>query len=343
MRRRLHWAATAIMLTTMLPTGIQAAAPEPTCTITRFELTAVDQGTALDMAGTTQECMGSYPFLGVFPKALGAAAVTVGNFAELAALLRRWRPMDGVPAVAAWVNLAPAMSRGMTRAGIDPVRFLQWVNEHDGGAPWPPWLPKPSPLDPAVVPQLGTIPGALTPLQMVSHVASAPPSKVVGASLAPAVDGSRKTAPPWAVGRRAGAMVSTASAPAPSPAAGARLPALRAPRRGAARPAPAVTDLAPPQVVTVHGRATPCAVIPSCRSQVQDYARFLALPLWGRLRFQVRHLRFPLRVAVLGGFAAALLLVAGRRWRTARRRASWEPGRSMWRQEAAPPARKWWR
>lgn len=341
MRRRLHWAATAIMLTTMLPTGVQAAAPEPTCTITRFELTAVAQGTALDMVGTTQECMGSYPFFGVFPQALGAGAVTVGDFAELAALLRRWRPMDGVPAVAAWVNLAPAMSRGMARAGIDPVRFLQWVNEHDGGAPWPPWLPKPSPLDPAVVPQVGTIPGAPTPLEMVRPVASAPPSKVVGASPAPAVEGSRNTAPPRAVGRRASAMPSTASPPVPLPAAGARRPALRAPRRGAARPAPAVTDLAPPQVVAVHGRATPCGVMPSCRSQVQDYTRFLALPLWGRLRFQVRHLRFPLRVAVLGGFATALLVVAGRRWRRARRHAAWEPGLSMWRPDAAPQARKW--
>ncbi len=145
-----------------------AAGAMPTCTVTQFEIGGVAQGTDLDMAGPSFECMGSYTFFGVSPRRLGYPNVTLNNFRELRALLARWIPGDGVPGVAEWVNLSPAITSGMTTSSVNPVVFLQWVNEQDAGAPWPPWLSKPSPLDPSTVPQVGTIPGEVTPQQIVA-------------------------------------------------------------------------------------------------------------------------------------------------------------------------------
>ena len=136
----------------------------PTCTVTAIRMVAspasAEPGVELLAAGGFSGCFGAYGFLGVTPKGLGYQNVTTDNYAELAAVLKHWNSIDGVPGVAEWVNLSSTVAAGMKAAGINPTMFLQWINEYDGAGTvyhpampptWPPFLPKALVSDPATI------------------------------------------------------------------------------------------------------------------------------------------------------------------------------------------------
>jgi hypothetical protein len=280
-----------------------AADPVPICTVTQFAIVAVPQGAALDMAGPRQECMGSYPFFGVSPRALGYPPFVHDGFAELAALLRRWQPRDGVPGVAQWVDFSPAMRRGMRSVGIDPVRLLQWVDEQDAGAPWPPYLPKPSPWDPSVVPPEGGMPGAVTPREALG------PQPATAARGTGAVRGGS--------GMAAGPQ-----------------PPFPLPRRPRIVP--------PPPAVLLQGRPWPCAAVPSCRRRLAAYEGRQLLPPWRRWLSAPGYPAVAAALAAAAGAAVVRRRLRrrppadGRTWRSPRRRPR---GRGDPRTPAPVPAR----
>jgi hypothetical protein len=178
-RRRLGLLSVALAVGLAAGSGASATAPMTTCTVATLGLTAVSEGVALTGADARGEnCFGGFGLLGVHPRALGFPARTVNDFPELRAVLARWRPVDGVPGVGQWIALSPAVAAGMRRAGIDPVRFLQWLNENDLGAPWPPFLPRPR--------------RRLTPPEVLLPVARRGPTK------SPRASGARRLPPAWA-------------------------------------------------------------------------------------------------------------------------------------------------
>lgn len=149
--------------------SIASAAAMPTCTVTGIDLVASPASSepAVEMlaAGGFSGCFGSYGFLGVTPKQLGFSGMTTNNYTELAMVLKHWNIIDGVPAVAQWVNLSPTVAAAMKAAGIDPTLFLQWVNDYNASAwagtgvrvptaappVWPPFVSKGFVSDPATI------------------------------------------------------------------------------------------------------------------------------------------------------------------------------------------------
>lgn len=319
---RARLAAAAIAVGLLAP----AAAAAPVCTMTNFRLVAVGgSGTGLAMGAGAMPCWGPYVFYGVTPTGLGFPRATVDDAAELAAALRAWTPADGAPPVDAPVNLSPGLWAAFSAAGIDPVRFLQWLNEYDGagtvGAPamppaWPSFLPRGLVADPRRI--VGASGGAPRVPENSGPVPGSPPAEA-GATAAHAA-----AAP--VPSRRAGPVApsSTArSAPAgpapgvPLPEAGASPVALA---RAATPPRPAAP---PPAAVDAGGRRLPCAAVPRCADRLRAWEAFRGLP-WYR-RVLLESLSHPWRAAAVGALAAAVagLAVAGCAFVRRRRNRLW--------------------
>lgn len=276
-----------------LAAGAGAAAPaSPSCTVTSFVVAGVGPAAAgLAMASPEQSCWGPYVFFGASPTSLGFPASATDDGAELAALLRGWSTADGAPAVDRWVSLAPAVTTALRVGGVDPVRFLQWVNEYDGAGTaarpalpptWPPFLPRALVRDPRQ---------ALLP---------APGGAASSGSAAPAAAGPGQAAaqppPGWSAG---------------PPAAGA------AP---AAAPGGSAAGAQPPSRVLVGGVDLPCVVASACRVEAEAYARWRGLPWYRRAALTASRRRWWLA----GGLAlAAALACALRMGLLARRNLRW--------------------
>ena len=270
-----------------------------------------------DAQGNT--CIGAFTFLGVNVADLGYPKPTVNNWAELAGVLRQWVSSDGVPGVGQWVNLSPDVAQGMQSAGIDPTKFLQWLNENDSGAPWPQFLPKP----------LGTV----TPLNVV-NVAPAPAASSAAASVThPASDpAAPPVAPPPAAKPQPAPPPpsSTSTPPSPTlaaPSAIAPAPAPSTTPSAASGPAsePAGVPVSAPVVpsVTVDGTTVPCEVSRTCAATLDRRIAQQSSPagrvggLWARLAWwggvRVEAAAAVLVACILTG--TALLVVRGFRLR----------------------------
>ena len=284
-------AATACGLALAARPGLAQAGPG-TCVATVFQLAAVGPGAlGLAMGTAGGPCWGPYVFEGVRPAALGFPAATTDDAPELARALAQWVPADGVPPVDQWVGLSPILAAAFRAAGIDPTRFLQWINEYDGAgtvghpqAPptWPPFLPRGLVADPT-------------------------------AALRVAAD----AAPPGGTGAPAGAGAPGAPAPLASTLGGTATPTPPAPR---ARANPPAAPGPPPEAASADGTLVPCAVIPACRRAVLAFDRFRDHPWYVRLALRAQRRAGPLlAVAAVAGLAAA----AGRRVLVRRRHRLW--------------------
>ncbi len=297
-----------------------AAAPIPTCTVTGVRLVGSRVGGAavdLDLVGGFSGCMGSYAIVGVTPRALSAAPVTLDDYRELAAALRHWTAADGAPAVAGWVRLAPPVAAGMRGAGLRPTRFLQWINEHAAPA-WAGAARRPGASLPPVWPPL--LPRAF----VGGPVAPGARAKAIQAR-------ARRWTPPAAVGavgalRRPSAGQQGGGASRPGSAlrqavpVGLRPPAGRVP---VARPAtgwPRPPGAPPPGTATVLGRTVPCVVAGPCRRAVLAHDRWVSEPWPIRTLLRLWWWRWWLTAgAALGGVLASAAWTAARR----RRNLSW--------------------
>lgn len=266
-----------------------AAADEaamPTCTVTQFRLQQTNYGGgAVEMlsGGGSEGCFGAYPFIGVTAGTLGYPEVTMDNYPELAAILKHWNGIDGVPAVSEWVNLAPPVASGMRLAGIDPTMFLQWVNEYDGAGTvndpvmpptWPPFLPKALVKDPA------TIAGGTTDLGVSSPKPTPPPEAAPQPIIVPTPPRASVALPSQPNGNSATNTVPTATSTDITPAA----------PDGAARAhldGSAIDAGNPPTAVNADGVTVPCVVASPCRHTVLGHDKWVALPWYSKVRAQI--------------------------------------------------------
>lgn len=248
----------------VLTLGAHVSAAPPLCIATEFVLAATgagarDNALSLVMGNRSGECFGAYPFVGVTGAQLASPATTRDGYGELAAALLRWSPADGVPAVSEWFQLGPALAVGMRAAGINPVRFGQWINEYDGAgdiehpvlpASWPPYLPRALVVDPATIAG-----GAATALP--------PGSQRVPEGVAP------------------GAMV-------PGVVLHAHTSFSVVPSSGSAVEQPLPTSHGvPPESVIAGGITLPCVAVADCRGRVLALERRHARPFYLRLAFAV--------------------------------------------------------
>lgn len=308
--------------------GVAAAdATMPTCTITTFVMAPTsaggkDNSLAVIMGNDTGACLGAYTFIGITASSLGYPDQTTGNYAELAAALRHWSNIDGVPAMDEWVNLFPDVTAGMKAAGINPTMFLQWLNEHDGGAPWPPFLPQGTVTDPAAI-----VGG--TPDQTVSAPKPTPPPQATPQPAAPAPAPAPASATVPTSTTRSGVSAATSSTGSPSggqvaPASSTSAPPSPPKKAPAAAPAsasvPPVAPALPPATVTTDGLTVPCVVGTACRQAVVAHDKWDAVPWYEKAGLQVWWHRW-WEIAALAVMAAAT--VGTRAVLIARRNLAW--------------------
>ena len=333
--RKALWVVGAVCLATTMcgASGAIAASPAiPTCTVTELEMVGIGtrginpgSGTAFGMtsnpASNSAECFGTYVVHGVVPEKLGYAATTTDNYAELAAVLKRmpsnWRMIDGVPAVATWVNLSPTVAAGMKKAGVNPTMFLQWVNDANGsawagtgvrvpdGSPppvWPSWLPKAYVAQPAAIAGGQAATAAQPPREGVLGVVTSK-TKIVTVS------------PPTTKPVQASSSVSHGAT-----ASSTKTATTNALNTKPAKKPVAITTKAPPAAVTVQHRTLPCVVEQSCAAKVKAYDRWRALPWYRKALLEIRWHRWE---AIAATLALAGAIAGLRVWRIIRRNLRW--------------------
>lgn len=297
MARMLVIGLTATVVVPMSEIAVATGPTVGTCTVTQFQMTTVGtKATGLDMASGTTSCWGPYVFFGITPAQLGYPRTTVNDAPELAAVLKRWSTVDGVPGVTQWVNLSPPMASGMKSAGVDPTLFLQWLNEHDGGSPWPSFLPKGTVKDPATVVG-GTADRAIQPPSVTPPPQAVPQPQVRPAQASPPVSG--KTS----VSRSTDPATSDGDATTSSTRPGASLPT-----------GTAATPTAPPSTIRTIGTSMPCVVALPCRQAVRAHDNWQAMPwyekagvqVWSHWRWEVGALAM-VAVAALGAWAVFVI------------------------------------
>ena len=271
-----------------------ASAAMPTCTVTAVQLVGSKvAGGAVDigLVGGFSGCMGGYAVIGTTPQSLGYPSATMNNYAELAAVLKHWSRLDGVPAVSEWVNLSPTVVAGMKAAGVNPTMFMQWVNEYDGAGTvyhpampptWPPFLPKALVSDPA------TIVGGTADQAVVAPKATPPPQAAPQQPVTPTQAPAPKPAAGTAATRSPAAGTASRSTSASSATATAK-PASGASGTKPAKPVakPALRPVAPPTEVAAGRTTVPCVVAPTCRQAVVAHDRWLRLPWYRRAALQL--------------------------------------------------------
>ncbi len=272
-----------------------ASAAMPTCTVTAVQLVGSKAaGGAVDigLVGGFSGCMGGYAVIGITPQSLGYPSATMDNYAELAAVLKHWNSLDGVPAVSEWVNLSPTVAAGMKAAGVNPTMFLQWVNEYDGAGTvyhaampptWPPFLPKALVSDPATIvggtaDQAVTAPKAIPPAQAAPQQ---PVTPTVAPKLAPA---SSTAAATTDGGKVTASQVTPASSTTSAAESATETTTAKSPKTVAV---PTVTPVDPPAAVAAGGVVVPCVVTTTCRQAVVTHDRWLSTPWYRKAGLQI--------------------------------------------------------